>query len=169
MRPAKPAASYSESGSSGSGCTSRSNSSTRSVVHVATPAPKKSASSVQTGHSSASAVASTGQSLHHVSASVAALQFQMARRSRHRCSRSEPPAQRARRERVPGSIPSSQNAGKMLPGLGEGSIRREESDSRGMRFEDLSNTLAQDCANQYVRVENHQFRSGPFDGYGVLP
>ena len=38
-----------------------------------------------------------------------------------------------------------------------------------MRFENLSNTLAQDCANQYVRVENHHFRCGPSDGYGVLP
>lgn len=54
-------------------------------------------------------------------------------------------------------------------GLGEGSIRREEADARGMRFENFSNTLAQNCANQYVRVENHHFRCGPFDDYGVLP
>jgi hypothetical protein len=66
------------------------------------------------------------------------------------------------------NTPLQQNSGKVLPGLGEGSIRREEADSRGVPFEDLSNTLAQDCANQYVRVEDHHFRWGPSGGYGVL-
>ena len=67
------------------------------------------------------------------------------------------------------NTPLQQNSGKVLPSLGEGCIRREESDSRGMRFEDLSNTLAQDGANQYVRVENHHFKCGLSGGYGVLP
>jgi hypothetical protein len=67
------------------------------------------------------------------------------------------------------NTPLQQNSGKVLPCFGEGSIRREETDSRGMCFENLSNTLAQDCANQYVRVENHHFRRGPSGGYGVLP
>ena len=31
------------------------------------------------------------------------------------------------------------------------------------------NTLYQDCADQYVRVENHHFRCGPSAGHGVLP
>jgi hypothetical protein len=48
------------------------------------------------------------------------------------------------------NTPLQQNSGKVLPCFGG----REESDSRGMCFENLSNTLAQDCANQYVRVEN---------------
>ncbi len=37
-----------------------------------------------------------------------------------------------------------------------------------MRFKNLSDTLAQNRANQYVRVENHHFRCEPSGGYGVL-
>jgi hypothetical protein len=43
-------------------------------------------------------------------------------------------------------VPLQQNSGKVFPGLGEGSIGRKEADSRGMGLENLSNTLAQDCA-----------------------
>jgi hypothetical protein len=63
----------------------------------------------------------------------------------------------------------SASSGKVLTSLGEGGIRRKKRLSLRMHFKNLSNTLAQDRANQYVRVENHHFRCGPFDGYGVLP
>ena len=45
--------------------------------------------------------------LHRVSATAAAPPFQIARRSRHRCGRSEQPTLRVRRERIPGQYPSS--------------------------------------------------------------
>lgn len=56
----------------------------------------------------------------------------------------------------------------MLPSFGKGSIGSEEADTRKVSFENIPNTLAQNCANQYIRVENHHFKFGPF-GYGVLP
>ena len=45
--------------------------------------------------------------LHHVSAALPRCSFKWPGRSRHRCSRSEPPVQRARRQRLPGQYPSS--------------------------------------------------------------
>jgi hypothetical protein len=72
-----------------------------------------------------------------------------------------------RRFRVDPSL--EQDFRKMLPCLRDGRVWSEEFRLGKVSFQDSPNTLAENCANQYVRVENHHFRFEPFDADDALP
>lgn len=130
----------------------------RSEVHVATPQPKKSVSSVQIGHRSASAQASMGQSSGSSRASRSRASFSNSPYTSPPINSTKRPRDRKKDERFLGIAPVLRHKSRqVLFGFGECGFGNKEKNVFRVRLDHFACALPENGTHEDVGVNHQRF------------